>query len=356
MFLGILRQTIMITSLVLVMMLIIEFFNVVSNGNWGKAVNQSKFKQVFIAALLGLIPGCIGGFAAVSMYTHNLLNFGALVANMIVSLGDESFVILSMMPYTALILNLSVLVIGILAGLIINMVIKSSPAPIESYNHMVIHPHEINKKAFSFALLKENIRQMSFQRAILILGLLMFLFGVFTGQFEHGIFTVEAMHDHKETHDSHGSIETILFASLAIFTLFILVRVDQHFLEEHIWEHIIKKHFLRIFLWTFGALMVIQILVLYVDITPWLQNNQLSVLFIAVLVGVIPESGPHLLFVTLYFNGGIPFSILLANSIVQDGHSALPLLAESKRSFFLVKGINLAIALLFGLIGYALGW
>jgi hypothetical protein len=132
--------------------------------------------------------------------------------------------------------------------------------------------------------------------------------------------------------------------------------VNQHFLEAHIWEHIIKKHFLRIFLWTFGALAVIQILVQYVDITPWLQHNQLVVLFIAVLVGVIPESGPHLLFVTLYFNGGIPFSILLANSIVQDGHSALPLLAESKRSFFLVKGINLAIALLFGLIGYVWGW
>ncbi len=355
-FLGILRQTIMITSLVLIMMLIIEYFNVITNGKWGKSVYQSKFKQVFFAALLGLVPGCIGGFAAVSMFTHKLLNFGALVANMIASLGDESFVIFSMGPKTALILNLSVLAIGVLAGLIINLIVKSAPAVPANENHMVIHQHEIDRSIFSFSTIKNNIRNISFQRAILILGLLLFLFGVFTGQFEHGVFEMPGIHEEHGHDESHGSLEAILFSALAVFTLFILARVDQHFLEEHIWEHIIKKHFIRILLWTFGALLVIQFLITEMDITPWLAKNQLTVLFIAVFIGIIPESGPHLLFVSLYFNGGIPFSILLANSIVQDGHSALPLLAESKKSFLWVKGINLTIALIFGLIGYYMGW
>src|SRR4030042_3835812 len=103
MFIDVIRQTIMITSLVLIMMLIIEYFNIISRGKWHKTIYTSKFKQVFIAALLGLVPGCIGGFAAVSMFTHKLLNFGALTANMIASLGDESFVIISMIPHTAII-------------------------------------------------------------------------------------------------------------------------------------------------------------------------------------------------------------------------------------------------------------
>jgi hypothetical protein len=148
----------------------------------------------------------------------------------------------------------------------------------------------------------------------------------------------------------------ILFALLATLTLYILLWVNEHFLEEHLWGHIIKKHFLRIFLWTIGALTVITLLLHYVDLEPWLEKNHLIILLVAVLIGVIPESGPHLLFVTLYFSGQIPFSILLANSRVQDGHSALPLLAESKRGFLLVKGINLAIGLLVGLIGYWMGW
>jgi hypothetical protein len=359
MFLGIIRQTIMITSLVLIMMLIIEYFNVISRGKLNKSVYLSKFKQVFIAALLGLIPGCIGGFAAVSMFTHGILNFGALAANMIASLGDESFVIMSMMPYTAIILNISVLIIAIAVGLLINLFVKSTPTPLFSENHMVIHAHESEIKAFSLKNLKENLLKISFQRAIILIGLLLFIFGVFSGQFGHGAFYLGDMHelDDHHSHEHKGvGIEYFLFTGLALFTIFILLRVDEHFLEEHLWEHIIKKHFLRIFLWTFGALVVIGLVLKHLNIEPWLENNQITVLFIALLIGIIPESGPHLLFVTLYASGSVPFSILLANSIVQDGHSALPLLAESKRNFLYVKGINFAIGLIFGLAGYFMGW
>jgi hypothetical protein len=356
MILDVIRQTVMITSLVLIMMLVIEYFNVISHGSLGKNMNQSKFKQVLIASLLGLIPGCIGGFAAVSMFTHNLLNFGALVANMIASLGDESFVILSMSPYTALILNASVFIIALVAGMLINLFIKSPLVIVKSANHMVIHTHEMEEKPFTFESLKNTICNLSFQRAILIIGLLMFLLGIFTGQFGHG-FEMGGHHDTATGHNHEGmGIETILFAALAFFTLYILLRVDEHFLEDHLWKHIIKKHFLRIFFWTVGALALISLLLNYVDIEPWLHNNQLIILAIALLIGIIPESGPHLLFVTLYFSGQIPFSILLANSIVQDGHSAIPLLAESKRSFILVKCINTAIGLVFGLAGYWMGW
>ena len=87
-----------------------------------------------------------------------------------------------------------------------------------------------------------------------------------------------------------------------------------------------------------------------------MQENQLIVLVIACLVGLIPESGPHLLFLTLFTENAIPFSIFLASSIVQDGHGMLPLLAESRRDFLKVKAINLVVGLLAGLIGYASGW
>ncbi len=41
--------------------------------------------------------------------------------------------------------------------------------------------------------------------------------------------------------------------------------------------------------------------------------------------------------------------------IVQDGHGLLPLLAESRREFFKIKGINLLVGFLVGLIGYIAG-
>lgn len=79
----------------------------------------------------------------------------------------------------------------------------------------------------------------------------------------------------------------------AAFALFVVLTVPDHFLEEHLWEHVIKQHLLRIFFWTFGALLAIHYLDATLDFGAWIQENLLLVLLIAVLVGVIPESGPH---------------------------------------------------------------
>ncbi len=78
-------------------------------------------------------------------------------------------------------------------------------------------------------------------------------------------------------------------------------------------------------------------------------------LIIAVLVGIVPESGPHLLFIILFASGNLPFSILLANSIVQDGHGSLPLIAETRKGFILVKLINVLVAFIIGMTGLLLG-
>ena len=147
----------------------------------------------------------------------------------------------------------------------------------------------------------------------------------------------------------------ITFATGAGFALFVILTVPDHFLEQHLWEHVVKRHLSRIFLWSFGALLAIHYLSAWVDIGAWIQDNLYIVLIIALLVGIIPESGPHLVFVTLYAQGTIPLAILLANSIVQDGHGTLPLLAVSGRAFIWLKLVNILFGLMVGLLGlYAL--
>ena len=97
--------------------------------------------------------------------------------------------------------------------------------------------------------------------------------------------------------------------------------------------------------------MVIHFLKDYIDIQVWIQDNLFLVLVIAILVGIIPESGPHLIFVTLFAQGTLPFAILLANSVVQDGHGTLPLLAVSRRAFLWLKLVNIGFGFLVGSIG-----
>jgi hypothetical protein len=132
--------------------------------------------------------------------------------------------------------------------------------------------------------------------------------------------------------------------------------VPGHFLKEHLWNDAVKDHVLRVFLWTFGTLLLLSLLVDNLPLESWIQDNQLIVLLVACLIGLIPESGPHLLFLTLFVENAIPFSTFLTRSIVQDGHGTLPLLAESRGDFFKVKAINFLVGILVGSVGYASGW
>ena len=105
-----------------------------------------------------------------------------------------------------------------------------------------------------------------------------------------------------------------------------------------------------IFAWTFGVLLVLGIGLQYVDIDNWISDNTVLMILLATAIGLIPESGPHMIFVTLFAAGVVPFPVLLASSISQDGHASIPLLAESKSSFFWAKLINCAVALAAGFL------
>ena len=65
---------------------------------------------------MGVIPGCLGAFTVVSLYSHRTVSFGALVAAMIATSGDEAFVMLSMFPLQALWLSGILFIVAIAAG------------------------------------------------------------------------------------------------------------------------------------------------------------------------------------------------------------------------------------------------
>ena len=62
-----LKQSVMITVFVLFMMVVIEYINVQSKNVWADRLQQSPFLQIIMAALLGIVPGCMGAFTVVSL-------------------------------------------------------------------------------------------------------------------------------------------------------------------------------------------------------------------------------------------------------------------------------------------------
>ena len=330
-----LQHAFMITGFVFIMMLVIEYIHVQTRGGWQEKLTESRWGQYLIASVLGVIPGCLGPFTVVALYAHNTVGFGALVASMIATSGDEAYVMLSMFPGKALVIFLVLLPIGFFTGWLTDRIARKYRLLEEGFPHrMVLHEQDYCE-CFIREQIMPQLRHLTLQRGLLMGILLLFLAGLITGNIGPSAW---------------NWIRVTLLLSGG-FGLFVATTVPEHFLEEHLWEHVVKRHLPRIFAWTFGALLAINLLTSYLDLQAWIQANQLMVLLIAVLVGIIPESGPHMLFVTLFAQGSLPFSILLASSVVQDGHGTLPLLAVSSRAFLWLKSINVLIGIIVGLFG-----
>ena len=414
----ILQQTLIITTLVLGMMMVIEFINVRTGGLWSNKLQSKPWLQILFAIIMGIIPGCLGTYTVVSLYVHRVLNFPALMAALISTTGDEAFFMFSLFPEKALLINLILIVLSIIVAVILQLTMKNKfiglhkemSFPIhenESCSHTHHHEHSV----------KSNIKNISFVRALLItmsLGvLIMVLSGVIDGSHhlnllmggqteESVIHSLEGQqdnettsqqdnkttsqqdnestcqqvgchnHSHSQCHShsqipitnsqqltanshnhSHGGeadwIRIILIV-LFVTILIIVVVAEEHFLEEHLWQHVIKVHLPKIFLWTFGVILCLTIINNFVNIHEIIDSKPFIVLLVAILIGLIPQSGPHLIFLILFANGDLPLGIFLANCIVQDGHGALPLLAESRKAFFVSKGIKVVIAILVGVL------
>jgi hypothetical protein len=339
---DVVRETIVITGFVFVMMLVIEYVNVVTSGAWQSVLARNRWVQYSLAAGLGLIPGCLGNFAVVAMYSHRILSLGAVVAAMIATSGDEEFVMLALVPKQALLIFGICFVLGVLAGAATDVIARRRFS-VDALCCDGLEVHErVEGTAFDLAQIKRQWRDCTAARGVLAVSLVLLIAGVVSGQIDPG---------------GWSSVRVMLLVASAV-ALFIVASVSDHFLDEHLWRHVAKRHLPGIFLWTLGALVAMYLLFerSHLDVAGAVERGKWIVLALACLIGLIPESGPHLVFVTLFARGAIPFSILLASSIVQDGHGMLPMLAQSRRTFAAVKGINFVVGLAVGAAVLAFGF
>lgn len=338
--LAVFLETLMITYFVLIMLLLIEYITVLSKGRWLKLMDQKRGFQIILAALLGIIPGCLGSFTAVSLYIHKVINFASINTTMIATSGDEAFIMFSMIPKEAFLINGILFVLAVLTGFILKGIIGNRTLIKLDENHLKVHHEHPECHCFVPSEIGSQLRNITFVRALLVTGLSIFLILLVTGVIG----------------PDSWDWRRVTFFIATLIGLFVTVTVPDHFIEWHLWKHTIKKHIPKIFLWTLGALVAIELLMHYLHLEEWLHDNTLLILVAALLIGIIPQSGPNIIFITLFAGGHIPFSILLANSVVQDGHGSIPLLAESKSSFFTMKGINLLVGALVGAAGLLMGF
>ena len=337
---AILKHSLMITVFVFVMMLIVDYLNVLTKGSMTSSLKGNRWRQYTISSFLGATPGCLGAYLNVSFYVHGLLSFGAIVGGMIATSGDEAFVMLALFPDKALLLFGILFILGIfLAWLSDKIAPLLGIKPCQKCQLQQVHTIE-TCDCFDKDNLVKNFLDISLLRAAFLAGTVSILVLLTTG-----IIGPVSWNWKRLTLTILIAIATIIVGS-----------VPNHYLREHIWEHIVKKHLWKVFLWSFFAILIVEMGFKYWNLEEFVKSHIVWVGLIAVLVALLPESGPHLIFVMMFSQGLIPFSVLLASSIVQDGHGMLPLLSYTVKDSILIKLFNLAFGIIFGLIFYLMGY
>ncbi|MFH1377773.1 MAG: putative manganese transporter [Planctomycetota bacterium] len=412
---DVVKQSLLITGFVFVMMLVIEYVNIATRGQWQTRLLKSRWGQYLLAAFLGALPGCLGAFAVVAMFTHRTVTLGAVVAAMIATSGDEAFLMFALFPKDAAILTAILFALGVAAGRIVDLIADRKPAPQPSADcceTLELHDDETDC-CYPRGRIWAQLKNCSPTRGLLAFAIVLFVTAIIVGRIDvhshapaidhdaHELHSadmsdpspnagdsdskhplrvsdtvvetsVPALHQHSDDHrdgdehhdgDEHqGHLQSdwnwmrITTVALSLLALFIVLTVSDHFLDTHLWAHVVRKHLPNVFVWIFAALVILWLVEGRLDVSEFLSGNVWMTLMIACLVGLFPGSGPHLIFVFLYAKHNLPFSILLANSIVQDGHGMLPILAHSRRGFIVVKAINLIVGLAIGALALAFGY
>jgi len=335
-----LKHGLMITVFVFVMMMFIDYLNVLTKGKMSRIIKGGLSRQYIMASFLGATPGCLGAFMNVSFYVRGLISFGAIVGGMIATSGDEAFVMLAMFPGKALILFGILFILGIIFAYITDKIVPILKIkPCQECELSGLHPQD-ECACFNFREVLDHIKKISLDRFLLLTLLAVLSYGFISGMIGP---------------DDWGW-QRITFVLLLSLAGFIVVTVPEHYLEKHIWEHIAKRHLWRIFLWSFGVLLLMDIGLRFWDLDVFVKAHMFWVFLIAGLVAMIPESGPHLIFVIMFARGLVPFSVLLTSSIIQDGHGMLPLLSYSVKDSVLIKLFNLVIGLGLGIVLYLSGF
>jgi hypothetical protein len=345
--LAVFKHALMITVFVFVMMLLVDFIEAASKKRMSTVMQEGQWRQYAFASFLGSTPGCLGAFMNVSLYVHGVITFGAIVGGMIATSGDEAFVMLSQFPGQALALFGLLFLFGILFGWLSDKIIQIiGIVPCEACeeaqcDHCLSEAEnpDIIDEVFRPSNLLLNLQELTFTRFLLLtlIGsfLLLVVFGVLG--------------------PTSWNWKRLTFICLSLCSLYIALVASEHYLHDHIWDHIIKHHLFRVFLWSFGALCFVHWGLVFWNLEIFIQQNLVWMLVLGALIGIIPESGPHLIFVMMYAQGLVPFSVLFTTSFVQDGHGMLPLLSYSIKDSVLIKVFNLVFGLAVGGTLYAIG-
>ncbi len=378
-----------ITVFVGIALILFGYFNFKNDGNFIKTIQKNKKFQPLIGAFLGLIPGCGGAILIAPLYIKKTVTLGTVVAALIATMGDSSFLLMTKSPKTFILVSIFTFIIGVVSGYIVDYgqfekrfnlnnhffnrkkkknifknILCRKQYNFEHIGHkkgdeidLILHHDIKGHQSVGTIGFKITHKGYVIYFAILIIGLMIGIANLFN--FDFGDKNISKI------------ISTI--GIIGTFGSIFLMLAGHKYFSEHTHEEeeirltSLKETFIHSIIdtafigtWVFIAFLLYEMFIYFIGMTDLATGNDIFMqltesseyyaIMIGALVGMIPGCGPQIIFVSLYLKGILPIEALIAHSISQDGDALLPLIAMDVKSSLVITIITTIVALIVGYI------
>ncbi|REL35240.1 putative manganese transporter [Thalassotalea euphylliae] len=292
-------------------------------------------RQVVIASVLGVLPGCGGAIVVITQYVSGRMGFGAVAAVLTSTMGDAAFLLLAAEPLTGLGVALMSLIVGILSGLAVNRI--HGP----DFLRKTVVDNAISDQWSQCSSSRSSAHRQVVPRRLRYQGLAwqwLMLPGAIVGLMMAAQVDVASV---LSVSDTYVSALGALFALTFIF-LWSVTREVTNFESIVAEDKKLKqsKAFQKVALdtnfvtsWVVMAFLSFELVMHYgqFDLTNAFKLFGAAAPLMGVLVGMIPGCGPQIITTSLYLSGAIPLSAQLGNAISNDGDALFPAIALSPK-------------------------
>jgi hypothetical protein len=364
---------------VAVMLLVFGWLEVRTAGGIVRGMRRFRRWQPVFGAILGVIPGCGGAIFMMPLFVNGTVTFGTVVATLLATMGDSSWVIFSRLPGHALVIHGISFTVGIGAGYLVDALgvgknlLKGREAEAMAViteqaqrGEVCLLPgFEHTEPAGMEAALhsRTHIRPKSLFYRITH-GFFWPVWGLFLVGF---VFTFLTQMLQIPAESIDGWFGFPLFEVLGIAGAVVslawmilskkFIRDDTHEESEekaqNFREMLIHnaEDTAFVVVWVAAAYFVFYAFDAWsgVDFTALVRAAGPLAVIGGAVIGLIPGCGPQIVVTTLFIQGVVPFSVLIANVLSQDGDALFPLLSLHKKSALAATLVTTVPAIVVGL-------
>ncbi|MFQ6134089.1 MAG: putative manganese transporter [Armatimonadota bacterium] len=370
------------------LLLFFGYLNYRTAGGIVAAIERHRRWQPLIGAAFGVMPGCGGAIFVMPLFMRGIVTYGTLVATLISTMGDSSFVIIAMLPKKALLVHGLSFVVGVLSGYAVDalglgrtLIAAPAAAAAPTAEHQPGGEHYIEWEHIGhqegdevdLALHPEGpVDTEALGYRITHQGHLVYWIVVAVG-FVCGVVILTQ----RSVNDWLGfNLDFWVGLAGTLLSLGLMIAGRKYIGDDTHAESEEKLTSLRetlihnagetafVTTWVFAAYAAYEIVMLYVGeeaLGSLVASAGVLSVVAAAAVGLIPGCGPQILLVTLYCRGQapgalvvIPFAAVLANAISQDGDALFPIIAMHRQTALWATVTTTVPAMVIGLLFYAL--